>query len=58
MILNEVNFFSEVLGVRNTMVVLLPQRSLAETKSKNAFRQPEFLYGYGTWREILDIHQR
>lgn len=39
MILNEVNFFSEVLGVRNTMVVLLPQRSLAETKSK---RKPKY----------------
>ena len=31
MILNEVNFFSEVLTLRSTMYVLLPQRTLAET---------------------------
>ena len=36
MILNEVNFFSEVLTMRSTMYVLLPQRTLAETKSKRA----------------------
>lgn len=34
MILNEVNFFSEVLTIRSTMYVLLPQRSLAENKAK------------------------
>jgi len=34
MILNEVNFYSEVLTLRSTMYVLLPQRTLAETKSK------------------------
>ena len=39
MILNEVNFFSEVLGVRSTMYVLLPQRTLAETKGK---RKPKY----------------
>jgi len=39
MILNEVNFFSEVLTIRSTMYVLLPQRSLAETKTK---RTPKY----------------
>ena len=34
MILNEVKFFSEVLTLHSTMYVLLPQRPLAETKSK------------------------
>jgi len=34
MILNEVNFYSEVLTIRSTMYVLLPQRTLAETKSE------------------------
>jgi len=34
MILNEVNFFSEALTLRSTMVVLLPQRTLANPKSK------------------------
>jgi putative tributyrin esterase len=34
MILNEVNFFSEVLGIRSTMNVLLPQRTLDEIKNK------------------------
>lgn len=39
MILNEVNFFSEALTLRSTMYVLLPQRTLAETKSK---RKPKY----------------
>ena len=39
MILNEVNFFSEVLTLRSTMYVLLPQRSLAEAKNK---RTPKY----------------
>ena len=36
MILNEVNFFSETLGMLSSMHVLLPQRTLAEMKSKRA----------------------
>jgi hypothetical protein len=32
MILNEVNFLSETLGMRSTIYVLLPQRSLADGK--------------------------
>ena len=36
MILNEVKFFSEALGLQCEMCVLLPQRKLAEVKSKRA----------------------
>jgi S-formylglutathione hydrolase FrmB len=39
MILNEINFFSEVLGIRSTMNVLLPQRTLDEIKNK---RKPKY----------------
>jgi putative tributyrin esterase len=48
MILNEVNFFSEVLTMRSTMYVLLPQRSLAEKKSKRTpkYRILYLLHGY------------
>jgi len=48
MILNEVNFFSEVLTMRSTMYVLLPQRSLAEKKSKHTpkYRTLYLLHGY------------
>lgn len=48
MILNEVNFFSEVLTMRSTMYVLMPQRLLADIKNK---RRPKYktlylLHGY------------
>lgn len=48
MILNEVNFFSEVLTLRSTMYVLLPQRTLAETKSqrKPKYRTLYLLHGH------------
>ena len=48
MILNEVNFFSEVLDVRSTMFVLLPQHSLAGKKAKrpSKFRTLYLLHGY------------
>jgi putative tributyrin esterase len=39
MILNEVNFFSETLGLLSTMYVLLPQRMLADVRSK---RMPKY----------------
>lgn len=39
MILNEVNFFSETLGMRSTMNVLLPQRILLNGKRK---RKPNY----------------
>lgn len=48
MILNEVNFFSEVLSMRSSMYVLLPQRLLDYVKNK---RRPKYktlylLHGY------------
>lgn len=48
MILNEVNFFSEALTLRSTMYVLLPQRSLAESKSKRTpkYRTLYLLHGH------------
>lgn len=39
MILNEVNFFSETLGIRSSMNVLLPQRALMDGKSQ---RRPNY----------------
>lgn len=39
MLLNEINFFSETLGMRSTMNVLLPQRILLNAKSK---RKPNY----------------
>ena len=39
MILNEVNFFSESLGMRATLGVILPQRALADTRNK---RKPKY----------------
>ena len=39
MILNEVNFFSETLGLLSTMYVLLPQRTMADAKNK---RTPKY----------------
>ena len=48
MILNEVNFLSEVLSLRSTIFVLLPQRTLAEMKSKRApkYRTLYLLHGH------------
>jgi len=46
MILNEVNFFSEALTIRSTMVVLLPQYSLATKKSKHKCRTLYLLHGH------------
>ena len=48
MILNEVNFFSEILSVHSTMFVLMPQRLLADIQNKH---KPEYktiylLHGY------------
>jgi putative tributyrin esterase len=39
MILNEVNFFSETLGLHSTMYVLLPQRNMADARNK---RKPRY----------------
>jgi S-formylglutathione hydrolase FrmB len=48
MILNEVNFFSEVLTLRSTMYVLLPQRTLVAAKSKSTpkYRTLYLLHGH------------
>jgi putative tributyrin esterase len=43
MILNEVNFFSETLGMRCTMYVLLPQYALAHENRKQADRRTLYL---------------
>jgi putative tributyrin esterase len=39
MILNEINYFSETLGLLSSMYVLLPQRTLDETQNK---RKPKY----------------
>ena len=48
MILNEVNFFSETLGMLSTMYVLLPQRTLADARSKRTpkYRTLNLLHGH------------
>src|SRR5512138_1193970 len=48
MILNEVNFLSEVLTIRSTMYVLLPQRTRAEMKGKRPpkYRTLYLLHGH------------
>jgi putative tributyrin esterase len=48
MILNEVNFFSEVLSMRSSMNVLLPQRPLANIRSqpKPKYRTLYLLHGH------------
>ena len=63
MILNEVNFFSEVLTMRSTMYVLLPQRTLADTKSKRApkYRTLYLLHGHSddhtAWQRWTSIER-
>ncbi len=48
MILNEVNFFSETLGLRSTMYVLLPQRILLDgtNQRKPKYRTLYLLHGH------------
>lgn len=46
MILNEVNFFSETLGMRSTIHVLLPQRRLADGKNHAQDRTLYLLHGH------------
>ena len=48
MILNEVNFFSETLGLLSSMYVLLPQRTLADAQSKRTpkYRTLYLLHGH------------
>src|SRR5438093_13783529 len=63
MILNEVNFLSETLGLHSTMFVLLPQRTLAETKTKSTpkYRTLYLLHGYSddhtAWQRWTSIER-
>jgi S-formylglutathione hydrolase FrmB len=63
MILNEVNFFSETLGLLSSMYILLPQRKLEETKSRRApkYRTLYLLHGYSddhtAWQRWTSIER-
>jgi S-formylglutathione hydrolase FrmB len=68
MILNEVNFFSESLGMRATICVILPQRSLADAlqsqmkgKRKPKYRTLYLLHGYSddhtAWQRWTSIER-
>ena len=63
MILNEVNFFSETLGLLSTMYVLVPQRKLAEVKSKRTpkYRTLYLLHGHSddhtAWQRFTSIER-
>lgn len=63
MILTEVNFFSETLGLLSSMYILLPQRKLAETKSKRApkYRTLLLLHGHSddhtAWQRWTSIER-
>lgn len=63
MILNEVNFFSETLGLLSSMYVLLPQRSLVDAKSKIApkYRTLYLLHGHSddhtAWQRYTSIER-
>jgi putative tributyrin esterase len=63
MILTECNFFSETLGMRATLGVILPQRALAETqgKSKPKYRTLYLLHGHSddqtAWQRWTSIER-
>lgn len=63
MILNEVRFFSETLGMLSSMYVLLPHRTLAERKSKRApkIRTLYLLHGHSddhtAWQRYSSIER-
>lgn len=63
MILNEVNFFSETLGMLSSMYVLLPQQTMAERKSKRApkVRTLYLLHGHSddhtAWQRYTSIER-
>ena len=63
MVLNEVNFFSDTLGLGCTMHVLLPQRPLAEAqkKPKKKFRTLYLLHGHSddhtAWQRWTSIER-
>ena len=63
MILNEVNFFSETLGLLSSMYVLLPQRPLAEAQNKprKKLRTLYLLHGHSddhtAWQRYTSIER-
>ena len=63
MILNEVNFFSETLGLMSSMYVLLPRRTLAEMKNKRTpkYRTLYLLHGHSddhtAWQRYTSIER-
>src|SRR5512134_2529005 len=63
MILNEVRFFSETLGLMSTMHVLLPQRTMADTQRKRTpkFRTLYLLHGHSddhtAWQRWTSIER-
>jgi putative tributyrin esterase len=63
MILNEVNFFSETLGLLSSMYVLLPQRTLADAQSKRTpkYRTLYLLHGHSddhtAWQRYASIER-
>jgi putative tributyrin esterase len=63
MILNEVNFFSETLGMLSSMYVLLPGRTLTEMKSKRSpkYRTLYLLHGHSddhtAWQRFTSIER-
>jgi putative tributyrin esterase len=63
MILNEVNFFSETLGLLSSMYVLLPQRKMADAKNKRTpkVRTLYLLHGHSddhtAWQRYTSIER-
>ena len=63
MILSEINFFSETLGLLSSMCVLLPQRTMAERKSKRSsgYRTLYLLHGrsddHTAWQRYTSIER-
>jgi putative tributyrin esterase len=63
MILNEVKFHSEILDLRNTMYVLLPQRTMAERQGRRApkYRVLYLLHGHSddhtAWQRWTSIER-
>jgi putative tributyrin esterase len=63
MILNEVNFFSETLGLLSSMYVLLPQRQLVEVKkqTRKKLRTLYLLHGHSddhtAWQRYTSIER-
>ena len=62
MILNEVNFMSETLGLLSSMYVLLPQRKLADAQKKQKkFRTLYLLHGHSddhtAWQRFTSIER-